>query len=182
MDENASLDYPLSRRLIPCPSCFAATGTPRNLDQVHLFPLIDCAMSLVQSEVCPCVSCPKCHTQDIPMEQLAPDLLLTDLHSSLKVPADRLTFDPDTDLLGRGAEGSVYRAKFGDYGDVAVKQSIVVQVVRHIKSQSSSRGSDSSGGSDQTTEDSSRTNSSSSSDSSLSVETYLKSRVGHKTV
>ena len=146
-------------------------GTLLDLDTIHLFPLIDCAISIVQSKSSVSMKCPKCTDGDIPMAQLVPDLLLTDLRADLHVHIQQLTFDPETDLVGRGAEGSVYRAVLDGKLAVAVKQSILVQTVRHIKSGSSASSLNSG------LDSSDSHNSTDSSDSNMSVEAYLRNRV-----
>ncbi|KAI0237313.1 Leucine-rich repeat serine/threonine-protein kinase 1 [Lamellibrachia satsuma] len=116
------VDYnnPPTQRLVPCPHCVANSARDHCFEDVHMFPIQDCAMAILKLSQ---LSCQMDSTVEIDASTLVPDLLLNDLPPQYFISheQDVLEFDPNTELLGRGGEGSVYRGLLNG-ARVAVKQ------------------------------------------------------------
>ena len=85
-----------------------------------MFLIQDCAMAVLNLTQ---LRCAIDSSVEIDVTALVPDLLLNDLPSRYFIDRtqDVLEFDPNTELLGRGGEGSVYRGMLNGTR-VAVKQ------------------------------------------------------------
>ena len=116
------VDYnnPPTQRLVPCPHCVANSARDHCFEDVHMFPIQDCAMAILKLSQ---LSCQMDSTVEIDASTLVPDLLLNDLPPQYFISheQDVLEFDPNMELLGRGGEGSVYRGLLNG-ARVAVKQ------------------------------------------------------------
>ena len=93
--------FPLVKRLVPCVVCEA--------DQAHFFTLDECIQESAFDEY---VICPKT-AQSIPIQRVAPDVVLGDLDEQFLINENDLALDesPENEL-GNGAFGAVYRAKY----------------------------------------------------------------------
>ena len=119
MDVVVDYNNPPTQRLIPCPHCMA--DHPHDtFENVHMFLIQDCAMAVLNLTQ---LRCAIDSSVEIDVATLVPDLLLNDLPQRYFIDRtqDVLEFDPNTELLGRGGEGSVYRGLLNGTR-VAVKQ------------------------------------------------------------
>ena len=120
MDVVVDYNNPPTQRLIPCPHCMLGHREGDSFENVHMFLIQDCAMAILKLTQLRCsVDC----SVEIDASALVPDLLLNDLPPRYFINRthDVLEFDPNTELLGRGGEGSVYRGLLNG-ATVAVKQ------------------------------------------------------------
>ncbi len=119
-------------RLALCPACVQKRKKfPLHRD-VHRYDIQQCASSIL-SGVCTHLTCSACNTNTA-LKELVPDFLMSNLNPALLVSVGSITFDPETDLLGFGGEGAVYRGKFGEQV-VAVKQSTILNSYKHYSQQ-----------------------------------------------
>jgi len=77
---------------------------------MHIFSLEDCAAAALQEDVIEC----KEYNIEVPLIDLVPDLLLTDLPAQWHLDISKFEFDP-MDLstrLGAGGAGAVYKGRW----------------------------------------------------------------------
>ena len=138
------VDYnnPPTQRLVPCPHCIANATRADCFEHVHMFDIQDCAMAILKLTQLRCET--DCRVE-IDAKLLVPDLRLNDLPPQYFISQDLdvLEFDPNTELLGRGGEGSVYRGLLNG-SRVAVKQHHTFHwmMQQKMRSPSSSQGLD----------------------------------------
>uniref|UniRef100_A0A9J7Z4H1 non-specific serine/threonine protein kinase n=1 Tax=Cyprinus carpio carpio TaxID=630221 RepID=A0A9J7Z4H1_CYPCA len=117
----------LIEQYAPCPYC---SSGPRLSDPlplsspsqstVHYFNMEDCVLAAVDKEH---ISCPNHPKQLVPLQELVPELFMTDFPSRLFLLKSDLQWSEDAaDILGQGGSGTIiYRAKYRDH-PVAIKR------------------------------------------------------------
>uniref|UniRef100_A0A8C1T2X4 non-specific serine/threonine protein kinase n=1 Tax=Cyprinus carpio TaxID=7962 RepID=A0A8C1T2X4_CYPCA len=117
----------LIEQYAPCPYC---SSGPRLSDPlplsspsqstVHYFNMEDCVLAAVDKEH---ISCPNHPKQLVPLQELVPELFMTDFPSRLFLLKSDLQWSEDAaDILGQGGSGTIiYRAKYRGH-PVAIKR------------------------------------------------------------
>uniref|UniRef100_A0A8C1WB48 non-specific serine/threonine protein kinase n=1 Tax=Cyprinus carpio TaxID=7962 RepID=A0A8C1WB48_CYPCA len=116
----------LIEQYAPCPYC---SSGPRGSDPlplsgssnstVHYFNMEDCVLAAVDKEH---ITCPN-HPKPVPLQELVPELFMTDFPSRLFLLKSDLQWSEDAaDVLGQGGSGTIiYRAKYRGH-PVAIKR------------------------------------------------------------
>ncbi|XP_077376573.1 leucine-rich repeat serine/threonine-protein kinase 1 [Festucalex cinctus] len=107
---------PVLERYAPCPLC--AARTPGHA--VHLFNMEDCALAAAEGQR---IACPGHPRDPVPLQELVPELFMTDLPARLFLEKDHLDYREDeSSVIGQGGSGAVvYRARYRQQ-PVAVKR------------------------------------------------------------
>ncbi|XP_078386621.1 leucine-rich repeat serine/threonine-protein kinase 1 [Cetorhinus maximus] len=115
---------PLVEQYVPCPHC-SRTATEETLDQsqaqgMHYFSMEDCLLTAIEHTH---IECPNHPTDPVPLEELVPELFMTDFPTRLFLDMSCLEQSEDADyILGQGGSGTtVYRAKYNTV-PIAVKR------------------------------------------------------------
>ncbi|XP_028257720.1 leucine-rich repeat serine/threonine-protein kinase 1 [Parambassis ranga] len=87
---------------------------------VHYFNMEDCVLAAVEKEH---IVCPQHPDQPVPLQELVPELFMTDFPARLFLEKAQLEYsEEEKDILGQGGSGTIiYRARYGDQ-PVAVKR------------------------------------------------------------
>lgn len=137
----------LIQRMIPCPYCATLlrnkevaencadvqqlseiSARLRNSEHVEQFPLTICALAAMSHDE---FQCPKHPEEPISLAHMVPDLLLSDLPSSLELDKSKLDFEPNEESkLGTGGAGEVYKAVY-DGIPIAIKRFHSVKNARY---------------------------------------------------
>ncbi|XP_037835926.1 leucine-rich repeat serine/threonine-protein kinase 1 [Kryptolebias marmoratus] len=124
----------LIEQYVPCPLCTSrgqqeaapSSGLTEEQDgrkgggaSVHYFNMEDCVLAAVEKEH---VVCPQHPDQPVPLQELVPELFMTDFPARLFLEKAQLEFSEDEkDILGQGGSGTIiYRARYNQQ-PVAVK-------------------------------------------------------------
>uniref|UniRef100_A0A8C1W808 non-specific serine/threonine protein kinase n=1 Tax=Cyprinus carpio TaxID=7962 RepID=A0A8C1W808_CYPCA len=141
----------LIEQYAPCPYC---SSGPRGSDPlplsgssnstVHYFNMEDCVLAAVDKEH---ITCPN-HPKPVPLQELVPELFMTDFPSRLFLLKSDLQWSEDAaDVLGQGGSGTIiYRAKYRGH-PVAIKRfhfkkcqrSSAVVLFKHLQSMDAAR-------------------------------------------
>lgn len=117
----------LIEQYAPCPYC---SSVPRmsdslplpdsNHNTVHYFNMEDCVLAAVDKEY---IACPNHPKQLVPLQELVPELFMTDFPSRLfLLNTDLECREQEADILGQGGSGTIiYRAKYRGH-PVAIKR------------------------------------------------------------
>uniref|UniRef100_A0A672LW85 non-specific serine/threonine protein kinase n=1 Tax=Sinocyclocheilus grahami TaxID=75366 RepID=A0A672LW85_SINGR len=117
----------LIEQYAPCPYCSSGprVSDPLPLSRssqctVHYFNMEDCVLAAVDKEH---ISCPNHPKQPVPLQELVPELFMTDFPSRLFLLKSDLQCSEDAaDILGQGGSGTIiYRAKYRGH-PVAIKR------------------------------------------------------------
>ncbi|XP_037553156.1 leucine-rich repeat serine/threonine-protein kinase 1 [Nematolebias whitei] len=86
---------------------------------VHYFSMEDCVLAAVEKD---CIVCPQHMDQPVPLQELVPELFMTDFPARLFLDKAQLEFcEDEQNVLGQGGSGTViYRARYNQQ-PVAVK-------------------------------------------------------------
>lgn len=136
LDDTDNFGYPLVRRLIPCPQCnilFARRGSILRRSCSLEFPTEHCGAQPVRPynftlPTCAAaalnfatINCPYHPETVVSLDELIPDLLMTDLPRNLLVERSEFTHKTDaSSRLGGGGAGEVFRGVMDDM-EIAVK-------------------------------------------------------------
>ncbi|XP_058485313.1 leucine-rich repeat serine/threonine-protein kinase 1 [Solea solea] len=103
----------LIEQYAPCPLCGHGAG-------VHLFNMEDCVLAAVDKED---IICPQHPEQPVPLQELVPELFMTDFPSRLFLDQVQLDYsEEENHILGQGGSGTViYRALYRNQ-PVAIKR------------------------------------------------------------
>ncbi|XP_061591967.1 LOW QUALITY PROTEIN: leucine-rich repeat serine/threonine-protein kinase 1 [Cololabis saira] len=95
-------------------------GASRARAGVHYFNMEDCVLAAVEKEH---ISCPQHPDQPVPLQELVPELFMTDFPARLFLETAQLEYsEQDSSILGQGGSGTViYRARYQGQ-PVAVKR------------------------------------------------------------
>ena len=146
LDDTDTFGYPLVRRLIPCPRCSSFLARRGSLlrrscsleypTEQHCglqpvrpynFTLPTCAAAAMSFST---INCPYHPDTVVSLDELIPDLLMTDLPRNLLVDSSEFSFkQDDVSRLGGGGAGEVYRGLLRDT-EVAVKTFHSTRVTR----------------------------------------------------
>nr|XP_061819726.1 leucine-rich repeat serine/threonine-protein kinase 1 isoform X2 [Nerophis lumbriciformis] len=116
----------------PCPICASwvqqnctepqggQPGQVADRGEVHLFNMEDCALAATEEEH---IVCPTHPEQPVPLQELVPELFMTDFPARLFLEKDLLEYSEDeASIIGQGGSGTVvYRARYRDK-PVAIKR------------------------------------------------------------
>uniref|UniRef100_A0A673NCZ9 Leucine-rich repeat serine/threonine-protein kinase 1-like n=1 Tax=Sinocyclocheilus rhinocerous TaxID=307959 RepID=A0A673NCZ9_9TELE len=117
----------LIEQYAPCPYCSSGprVSDPLPLSRsshstVHYFNMEDCVLAAVDKEH---ITCPNHLKQPVPLQELVPELFMTDFPSRLFLLKSDLQCSEDAaDILGQGGSGTIiYRAKYRGH-PVAIKR------------------------------------------------------------
>uniref|UniRef100_A0A671SI20 non-specific serine/threonine protein kinase n=1 Tax=Sinocyclocheilus anshuiensis TaxID=1608454 RepID=A0A671SI20_9TELE len=117
----------LIEQYAPCPYCSSGprVSDPLPLSRsshstVHYFNMEDCVLAAVDKEH---ITCPNHPKQPVPLQELVPELFMTDFPSRLFLLKSDLQCSEDAaDILGQGGSGTIiYRAKYRG-NPVAIKR------------------------------------------------------------
>ncbi|XP_030622224.1 LOW QUALITY PROTEIN: leucine-rich repeat serine/threonine-protein kinase 1 [Chanos chanos] len=117
----------LIEQYAPCPICSTMSRhtdpqplSGGNPSDVHYFNMEDCVLAAVDKEY---ITCPKHPKQPVPLQELVPELFMTDFPSRLFLVKSALECsEGEKDILGQGGSGTIiYRAKY-EGRPVAVKR------------------------------------------------------------
>ncbi|XP_067873774.1 leucine-rich repeat serine/threonine-protein kinase 1 isoform X2 [Heterodontus francisci] len=106
---------PLVEQYVPCPHCTpTATGESQIHSQtqgLHYFSMEDCLLTAIEHTH---IECPNHPTDPVPLEELVPELFMTDFPARLFLEMSCLEHSETTNhILGQGGSGTtVYRAKY----------------------------------------------------------------------
>ncbi|KAK3561718.1 hypothetical protein QTP86_012606 [Hemibagrus guttatus] len=108
----------LIEQYAPCPYCTAvsrhADSLPRTSSTsstVHYFNMEDCVLAAAEKEH---ITCPNHSKEPVPLQELVPELFMTDFPSRLfLVKSDLEWSKQEKDILGQGGSGTIiYKAKY----------------------------------------------------------------------
>ncbi|XP_069567536.1 leucine-rich repeat serine/threonine-protein kinase 1 [Brachyistius frenatus] len=87
---------------------------------VHYFNMEDCVLAAVEKEH---IICPQHPDQPVPLQELVPELFMTDFPTRLFLEKDQLEYSEEkNNILGQGGSGTIiYRARYSDQ-PVAIKR------------------------------------------------------------
>uniref|UniRef100_A0A671SFI8 non-specific serine/threonine protein kinase n=1 Tax=Sinocyclocheilus anshuiensis TaxID=1608454 RepID=A0A671SFI8_9TELE len=143
----------LIEQYAPCPYCSSGprVSDPLPLSRsshstVHYFNMEDCVLAAVDKEH---ITCPNHPKQPVPLQELVPELFMTDFPSRLFLLKSDLQCSEDAaDILGQGGSGTIiYRAKYRG-NPVAIKrfhfkkckqQSLNNTMMKHLQSMDAAR-------------------------------------------
>ncbi|XP_067257484.1 leucine-rich repeat serine/threonine-protein kinase 1 isoform X3 [Chanodichthys erythropterus] len=117
----------LIEQYAPCPYCSSVTRmsdplplSGSNTSTVHYFNMEDCVLAAVDKEY---ITCPNHPKQPVPLQELVPELFMTDFPSRLfLLKSDLQWSEEEADILGQGGSGTIiYRAKYRGH-PVAIKR------------------------------------------------------------
>lgn len=104
----------LIEQYAPCPYCSSVPRIPdahagSHHNTVHYFNMEDCVLTAVDKEY---ITCPNHPKQPVPLQELVPELFMTDFPSRLFLLKDDLVWrEQEADILGQGGSGTIiYRA------------------------------------------------------------------------
>uniref|UniRef100_A0AAY4E7H3 non-specific serine/threonine protein kinase n=1 Tax=Denticeps clupeoides TaxID=299321 RepID=A0AAY4E7H3_9TELE len=116
----------LIEQYAPCPNC-AATARLHDFHHtkptsriMHYFNMEDCVLAAAEKEH---IVCPNHPRQPVPLQELVPELFMTDFPARLFLEKNDLDYsEGEADILGQGGSGTViYKAKYRGH-PVAVKR------------------------------------------------------------
>ncbi|XP_058256583.1 leucine-rich repeat serine/threonine-protein kinase 1 isoform X2 [Hemibagrus wyckioides] len=108
----------LIEQYAPCPYCTAVSRHADSLPQtsststrVHYFNMEDCVLAAAEKEH---ITCPNHSKEPVPLQELVPELFMTDFPSRLfLVKSDLEWSKQEKDILGQGGSGTIiYKAKY----------------------------------------------------------------------
>ncbi|XP_073657435.1 leucine-rich repeat serine/threonine-protein kinase 1 isoform X4 [Tursiops truncatus] len=115
---------PLMEQYVPCPVCetsWAQHADPsERLEDVQYFDMEDCVLTAIEQDF---ISCPRHPDLPVPLQELVPELFMTDFPARLFLENSKLEHSEDeSTVLGQGGSGTiVYRARYQGQ-PVAVKR------------------------------------------------------------
>ncbi|ELV13456.1 Leucine-rich repeat serine/threonine-protein kinase 1 [Tupaia chinensis] len=115
---------PLMEQYVPCPVCEASgaqLGDPGDkAEDVQYFNMEDCVLTAIERDF---ISCPRHPDLPVPLQELVPELFMTDFPARLFLGNSKLEHSEDENsILGQGGSGTViYRARYQGQ-PVAVKR------------------------------------------------------------
>ncbi|XP_015198818.2 leucine-rich repeat serine/threonine-protein kinase 1 isoform X2 [Lepisosteus oculatus] len=114
----------LIEQYAPCPSCATVTREeeepPVKAKSTHYFNMEDCVIAAVEQEH---IACPNHPAQPVPLQELVPELFMTDFPARLFLENSHLEYsEEEHNVLGQGGSGTIiYKAKYKGL-PVAVKR------------------------------------------------------------
>ncbi|XP_039700050.1 leucine-rich repeat serine/threonine-protein kinase 1 isoform X2 [Pteropus medius] len=115
---------PLMEQYVPCPVCEASWAQHADAgdraEGVQYFDMEDCVLTAIE---CDFISCPRHPDLPVPLQELVPELFMTDFPARLFLENSKLEHSEDQgSILGQGGSGTViYRARYQGQ-PVAVKR------------------------------------------------------------
>ncbi|ELK02289.1 Leucine-rich repeat serine/threonine-protein kinase 1 [Pteropus alecto] len=115
---------PLMEQYVPCPVCEASWAQHADAgdraEGVQYFDMEDCVLTAIE---CDFISCPRHPDLPVPLQELVPELFMTDFPARLFLENSKLEHSEDqSSILGQGGSGTViYRARYQGQ-PVAVKR------------------------------------------------------------
>ncbi|XP_065762554.1 leucine-rich repeat serine/threonine-protein kinase 1 [Muntiacus reevesi] len=115
---------PLMEQYVPCPVCEASWAQHSNpserSEDVQYFDMEDCVLTAIERDF---ISCPRHPDLPVPLQELVPELFMTDFPARLFLENSKLEHSEDESaVLGQGGSGTViYRARYQGQ-PVAVKR------------------------------------------------------------
>ncbi|XP_004593208.2 leucine-rich repeat serine/threonine-protein kinase 1 [Ochotona princeps] len=115
---------PLMEQYVPCPVCELSWGQhpdpSERLENVQYFDIEDCVLAAIERDF---ITCPRHPDVPVPLQELVPELFMTDFPARLFLENSELVHSEDQgSTLGQGGSGTViYRAQYQGQ-PVAVKR------------------------------------------------------------
>ncbi|XP_037001810.2 leucine-rich repeat serine/threonine-protein kinase 1 isoform X1 [Artibeus jamaicensis] len=115
---------PLMEQYVPCPVCESSwaqhAGPGDRAEDVQYFDMEDCVLTAIERDF---IACPRHPDVPVPLQELVPELFMTDFPARLFLENSRLEHSEDENsILGQGGSGTViYRARYQGQ-PVAVKR------------------------------------------------------------
>ncbi|XP_058851313.1 leucine-rich repeat serine/threonine-protein kinase 1-like isoform X3 [Acipenser ruthenus] len=114
----------LIEQYAPCPCCATATaeraGVPGTSKTVHFFNMEDCVHAAMELDH---IVCPNHPSVPVPLQELVPELFMTDLPARLFLEKSSLEYsEHESNILGQGGSGTIiFKAQYKNM-PVAVKR------------------------------------------------------------
>ncbi|XP_006900121.1 PREDICTED: leucine-rich repeat serine/threonine-protein kinase 1 [Elephantulus edwardii] len=106
---------PLMEQCVPCPVCEAARARTSDhsekAEAVQYFDMEDCVLAAIEQDV---ISCPQHPDLPVPLQELVPELFMTDFPARLFLENSKLELsEVESSILGQGGSGTViYQARY----------------------------------------------------------------------
>ncbi|XP_071070427.1 leucine-rich repeat serine/threonine-protein kinase 1 isoform X2 [Dasypus novemcinctus] len=104
---------PLMEQYVPCPicetSCAQHADPGEKAESVQYFDMEDCVLTAIEQDV---ISCPRHPDLPVPLQELVPELFMTDFPARLFLENSKLEHNEDS-ILGQGGSGTIiYQARY----------------------------------------------------------------------
>ncbi|KAM6202380.1 leucine-rich repeat serine/threonine-protein kinase 1 [Rhynchocyon petersi] len=106
---------PLMEQYVPCPICEAASARAAEhsgkTEAVQYFDMEDCVLAAIEQDI---ISCPQHPDFPVPLQELVPELFMTDFPTRLFLENSKLEHsEAESSILGQGGSGTIiYQARY----------------------------------------------------------------------
>ncbi|XP_048338175.1 leucine-rich repeat serine/threonine-protein kinase 1 isoform X2 [Sphaerodactylus townsendi] len=120
----------LMEQYVPCPVCSTPKtqdGKSQQIEDMQFFNMEDCVLTAIELDT---ITCPNHPDIPVPLQELVPELFMTDFPSRLFLENSKLAYsENENNILGQGGSGTViYQAQYQGKL-VAVKQFLVKKCI-----------------------------------------------------
>ncbi|XP_038602280.1 leucine-rich repeat serine/threonine-protein kinase 1 isoform X2 [Tachyglossus aculeatus] len=105
----------LMEQYVPCPVCETSRAqqadSTEKMEDVQYFDMEDCVLTAIEQDY---ITCPKHPDDPVPLQELVPELFMTDFPARLFLENSKLEYrENENNILGQGGSGTViYQARY----------------------------------------------------------------------